>query len=127
MNSKNLDKLKKLLMMTTSDNDHEALQAMRGANKVLASENLTWEQFCKGRIISVTEAPPEPPEREISEDEFVQAAVIVANADIHGSFERMCASIIDQWNRGKKLTKRQKEIIVDAADRELGRTRSSSA
>lgn len=116
MNAKNLNKIQKLLMMTTSDNDQEVITAVRSANKVLASENLTWIQFCQGRVISVTEAPPEKPERTVTDDEFIQAAVTVANMGLSGSFGRMCESILDQWNRGKKLSNRQRVIIVDAAD-----------
>jgi hypothetical protein len=36
-------KLIKLLMLTTSDNDNEALSAIRMANKLLKSKNITWE------------------------------------------------------------------------------------
>lgn len=36
------EKLAKLLAMTTSDNDHEALAALRMANKMLTAERATW-------------------------------------------------------------------------------------
>lgn len=38
------ERLTKLLAMTTSDNDGEALNALRMANKLLAAEQLTWEE-----------------------------------------------------------------------------------
>jgi len=37
-----IDKLKKLLALTTSDNEHEALAAMRHANKILKDASKTW-------------------------------------------------------------------------------------
>lgn len=37
-------RLAKLLALTTSENDHEALSAIRQANKLLKAEKLTWEQ-----------------------------------------------------------------------------------
>lgn len=39
------ERLTKLLMMTTSDNDGEALAAMRKANSLLAKANMNWENF----------------------------------------------------------------------------------
>jgi len=38
------EKLVKLLAMTTSKNDHEALAALRMANKLLSAEKLTWRE-----------------------------------------------------------------------------------
>jgi hypothetical protein len=35
----------KLMMMTTTTNDHEALVAIRKANALLASANVNWEEF----------------------------------------------------------------------------------
>jgi hypothetical protein len=35
----------KLMMMTTTSNDHEALVAIRKANAILASANVNWEEF----------------------------------------------------------------------------------
>jgi hypothetical protein len=38
-------KLIKLLNLTTSSNDHEALQAIRFANKILENNKLTWDDL----------------------------------------------------------------------------------
>jgi hypothetical protein len=38
-----IDKLKKLMGLTTSSNDHEALAAARQANKILKDANKTWQ------------------------------------------------------------------------------------
>lgn len=35
-------------MLTTSDNDHEALNSIKFANKILKKENITWETFFGG-------------------------------------------------------------------------------
>lgn len=40
-----LDKLKKLLALSESDNDNEALAAIRQVNKLLKEANLTWPEF----------------------------------------------------------------------------------
>lgn len=41
----NIDRFKKLMMVTTSPVEGEALSALRMANKMLAQENLTWDKF----------------------------------------------------------------------------------
>lgn len=38
-------KIIKLLSLTQSDNDHEALSAIRNANKILLKNNFTWHQL----------------------------------------------------------------------------------
>lgn len=48
--NQNLDLLIKLLMMTTSPNDSEALLAIRKANAQLERFHTSWEQFVKQRI-----------------------------------------------------------------------------
>lgn len=39
------DKIVKLLSLTQSDNDHEALSAIRMANKLLKAQDKTWSEF----------------------------------------------------------------------------------
>lgn len=41
----NFEKLRKLLALTMSDNDNEALNAIRHVNKLLKENNLTWDEF----------------------------------------------------------------------------------
>lgn len=43
------EKLAKIMAMTTSDTDPEALAALRMANKLLAAEKLTWEDVLRTR------------------------------------------------------------------------------
>lgn len=57
------EKLTKLLAMTTSTNDHEALAALRLANAMLTREKLSWEQALAApeRTVTVTVSrQPEP-------------------------------------------------------------------
>lgn len=41
----NIEKFKKLLALTTSDSDNEALNAVRQANRLLKENNLTWDEL----------------------------------------------------------------------------------
>jgi len=45
-----LEKLIKILNLTTSDSDGEALNAIRMANAILAKKDLTWEQVFRARL-----------------------------------------------------------------------------
>lgn len=44
------DKLKKLLALTTSDNDNEALAAIRQANKILKDADKTWDEVLEADL-----------------------------------------------------------------------------
>jgi hypothetical protein len=47
------DRLAKLLSLTQSDNDHEALSAVRSANAMFKKNSLTWSQVLGGQVSSV--------------------------------------------------------------------------
>jgi hypothetical protein len=51
MDTKVKDRLVKLLNLTTSDNDNEALLALRNAQKILKTENASWEFLLSGRTV----------------------------------------------------------------------------
>lgn len=42
------EKLAKLLALSTSDNEHEALGCLRAANRLIKAENLTWADVLAG-------------------------------------------------------------------------------
>jgi hypothetical protein len=54
------EKLAKLLALTTSDNDHEALSAMRAANRMLREVGKIWEDVLEGpeRVLSISISRP---------------------------------------------------------------------
>lgn len=56
MDPKKLDRLKKFIGMFGSDNDGEALNAIRMAGKILADEKLSWSQLAD-RLTIATAAP----------------------------------------------------------------------
>lgn len=53
------DQLIKLMMLTTSDNDPEALSALRKANALIASSNMNWEELLKAKVKWPTESQEE--------------------------------------------------------------------
>ena len=74
MNLKTFDTLKKMMALTFSDNDPEALASIRAANRLLVKEGIDWQRVLSRTmnvINEVEEAPPErtaPPHRDGSDD-----------------------------------------------------------
>lgn len=50
-----IDKIQKLLALTTSNNDHEALNAIRAANKIVYLGGKTWEEVLDHRVDKTAE------------------------------------------------------------------------
>jgi len=83
------EKMVKLLMLTTSDNDPEALSAIRMANAHLKKSKVSWEEFLRGDwkvFVGVDMAKPEPkrPEPSSTLDPKVRKVIhILEMNDIH--------------------------------------------
>jgi len=54
MQAQKFEKFIKLMMMTTSPNDGECLNAARRANSMLAEANLDWDDFLRGKAKIIT-------------------------------------------------------------------------
>ena len=79
----------KLMSLTTSEFNGEALNAIRMANSVLARTNQTWEDLLKGKIVMI--APPS------DDTKTTRSSVRHQNAnEINGYFETL-------FNRGSRL------------------------
>lgn len=69
--------LTKLLKMTTSPNDGEALTAMRKANALLTTAGWDWDKLISGKIVVVADpfaSIPTPPPQEPRQNDFVRSA-----------------------------------------------------
>lgn len=64
------ERLTKLMAMTTSSNDGEALNAMRMANKIIKAAGTSWEELLANGRVSVVNISMQ---RSGSLDEFYQA------------------------------------------------------
>lgn len=104
-------KLAKILSLTQSENDHEALSASRMANSLLKKENLTW-----GQVLGSDAAKPsgsKQSDRDIYEDMFRAAQEEInraarREADRHSqSVGPVEQKIKDIMSRGTKTDKLQ--------------------
>lgn len=113
-------KLKKLMQLTQSGNDNEALGALRKANEILTSYQLDWNRVFS-RLVKV-ETPVESaedadkPERQRIEEAFAA----VEDGDPRGSFADFIASLKEQWDQRGYLSEKQKDALFTAASNRRG-------
>jgi hypothetical protein len=103
-----LDKLAKLLNLTMSDNDHEALLAVRKANLILIKLNIHWDQVFRLTI------EPEPKMKQCSKEEKEIILKIFDNLIpiLSGSSLEFVSSLLVYFNEYGNLTKKQGETLV---------------
>lgn len=120
----------KLMMMTSSSHDAEALTAIRKANAMLASANVNWEEFL-GAVETAKTAPPPRSDSGFSdvhgpgydgsgacrdaaivEPMFEQAFVKVRPGS---SFRDFLDSLREWWEEKGYLTQRQFQALRKAA------------
>lgn len=116
-----LDLLKRILGMTFSNHDGEALAAMRKANAILTKYNLTWAEVL-GRTVNVMSTP--------ATDEIVEAGNTIdlrdqirnAFNELRGvymtpSFVGFLNSIEQDFRRNGYLSPAQRKPLFDAVKR----------
>jgi len=113
-------RFKKFMELTMSDNEGEALSALRMANKLIKSEGLTWTRVLDRSIQIVPQFEDKnESEHGVTEDEL-EAMFEAVLDESNGSFRDVVQSIYSQWKERGFITPRQREVIV-AAFRRLRR------
>lgn len=113
------NKLKNLMMLTTSDNDHEALAALRKANSILKTNGYDWNATF-GRLVKVQDEIEAAPQDRTAKDidaQINEAFDTIEATDPKGGFADFIASLHEQWADKHYLTPAQKEALFKAADR----------
>lgn len=115
-------KLKKIMQLTTSDNDAEALSSIRMANAILKKTGLTWEEVF-GRTVKVTEeveAADEvetrvDPKAEAKKRAIREAFDVVLGSRISPDFESFIRSLQRQFNSRGYLSLAQESALMKSA------------
>lgn len=126
MKLKDFNLLKKLMSMTTSDADAEALMAIRQANKLLAAEKLTWDLVFSRTVTVVAEVEAasdgldldysKPPARIDPDAERIdEAFAAIDDAGTRGPFGDFIESLREQWNKRRSLSDKQRAALFKAA------------
>ena len=131
MDTQDFAKLMKVMGMTTSAHDGEALSAIRAANKILVAHKLTWQDVFSG-LIKVEQPPPSrpsPPPRRPSPHRYDDDEEFTIDFDIDEAFETVretlrpggFADFIDslekQWDEKGSLSSKQRRALYNAAQR----------
>lgn len=110
-------KLKGLMALSNSDNDHEALGAIRAANRLLVTNALTWEMVFSRtvKVVNEVEADANDPDDELT-DMFDKALL-----GAQGSFRDTILDIQSKYQTSGYLSPRQRQVVEDAAERYVER------
>lgn len=133
----------KLMMLTTSDNDGEALTALRKANKILAAAKVNWAELLGDRKVDNSfrvppskradppssprprPRPPEPKWESFGDDErFTGPEIneyfdkIARRKNLTEGFGAFIESVHTWWDVRGYLTKKQYDTIRKTAERD---------
>ena len=125
-------KLIKLMMMTTTQNDGEALTAIRKANVMLKVNNVSWSSLLDVPTSAPRRPAPPPPKRKPSgpmgrgtsgpaasnrqtfDDPSIPRMIQSLLRDTKGSFRDFVERMDDAWNEYGHLTGPQYDAILNA-------------
>ena len=110
------NKLRKTMMMTTSSNDNEALNALRIANKVIADEGYTWEDVF-GRLVTVQEHEVEAAAEEVPEATRITEIFTSIQDRFPKSYNSFIQSLPEQGTASTSRSQRQKSALYETAQR----------
>jgi hypothetical protein len=126
MTLKEFERLKAFMMMTTSSNDGEALNALRMANALIAKDNRNWQEVLE-QLVSVTSeakyeaqrAAAQPRAMSRTPDEINAALEFMLDAlPPSSSFRSFMESLHAQWEARQYLTERQIEVLFNSYDKQ---------
>jgi hypothetical protein len=115
-----LTKLIKLMMLTTSEHDNEALTALRMANAMLAAANVNWEEFLTAVETTKQQAASsfsnvEPVRYDDPDDIDPMFDAALRNVKT-GGYREFIESVHEWWETNGFLTEKQYRAIRKAAN-----------
>jgi len=120
MTIQELSKFEKLLAMTNSSNDAEALVAIRKANKMLADARITWKELLSKQVAQEgdgMEAGSAAPDVNKATDNHIQHCLDTLRGVDLGDFSNFIKDLDKTWNDCKYLTPGQRKPLFDAYKR----------
>jgi hypothetical protein len=114
-------RLKGMMDRTTSENDNEALVALRAANRLLTRENLTWTRVLDRSVnIAVPFESRSTAEGKTDNEEMEALFDVALSKTRPGGFQDTLQSIYDQWQTHGRISARQRQVVEEAADYNVG-------
>lgn len=107
------EKLVKILGLTASPSDGEALSAARRAISLLKSEGETWESLIMGGRSSGGGSAKESPPQHRDFDWAKILRALIQSDKIYAEFKPNLEELLSLYQRGKKLTDTQMKAALD--------------
>jgi len=120
MTIQELNKFEKLLAMTNSSNDAEALVAIRKANRMLAEARITWKELLSKQVTQEgdgMEAGSAAPDINTATDNHIQLCLDTLRGVNLGDFSNFIIDLDRVWKQNKYLTPGQRKPLFDAYKR----------
>jgi len=120
METKKFEKFIKLMGLTTSSNEGEALNAIRKANFLLAEANLAWDEFLRGKAkISGTNSKDDIPKKRFENADEINKMFqgVTHNLRTGTSFYDFVQNLHQWWERKGYLTQKQYEALRKSYER----------
>lgn len=119
MKIKDFTTLKRLMMLTTSDNDIEALAALRKANTLLLANGVDWDRVFGRTVQVINEFEPaedEPSKSAGREARMIdEAFAVLERKSLRNEAEDFIASLQEQWLTRRSLSEKQQEALFKFA------------
>jgi len=122
MKLKDFNQLKKIMALTLSKNDAEALASLRAANKIIEKSGVTWERFFERAVRIDIEQDPDRPLSSAAQQKT--GGNVDPNAQrINNAFKTIedndtriyesdfIQSILEQWTSRNYLSERQQDAL----------------
>jgi hypothetical protein len=106
-NAINLDLLTKLLRLTTSECDGEALTAIRKANAHLTTVKATWDDFIAARKASL----PPPPDDDDDDADWGEVIEKILKRKIPDHTRAFFESVLSYWDNNGFLSEKQVAVV----------------
>jgi hypothetical protein len=119
MDAADFSRLRKLLALTTSDADGEALSAIRMANAILTRTKVHWFDVMDAAERVTEEQQPAPPRKSRVAEEIDEAFDLVL-ATSQGAFREFILDLLEQWQDAGSLSPKQRAALLKAARRARG-------
>lgn len=114
-----------MMERTTSDNDHEALVALRKANEMLIGSNMTWTALLEAKQAMAVEAMPAGEKANGADpvsggDVELDDMFAVLRQNVKGDFRNFIDSVHAQYMTNGSLSPKQRDAIERAYRRTVG-------
>ncbi len=116
------EKFIKIMKLTQSDQDGEALNALRMANTILVEANVSWEELLRAKVAVTSsvaaQSVPQGGKRYTNKEEIETMLSGVLSSMLAGSsFHTFIKSLEDWWNEKGWLTEKQYNALRKSYER----------